>query len=314
MDGNFKKIQIIICLLIFVSLSRFSFAQGTEEIGAQNTSSEKSIVADKKAGPTEKFSLVLNSARGLCAQKYPYPTGLDASGQDIKNFQMCQRLEIRGKRIECEINQVGEKSTKGDIFGPETQPSLRDWAQCTGKIAMILEQGYYLSSGEIDRRTQFCNNQFFRHPGEAPQLGLIERFRKGFARPDYQSRNAPAVDKAFFDKSTLQISDQLVGVSRCEYMLPPESSRPTLKVEKTEINTPIVIESPNKFSEQDFKNEAKKKTSSSNVKPSNKELNKKEDQKKNEDQKNKEVLKKKEDLKNTPPIGECRRPLKDCPK
>jgi len=290
------------CLLTLASLGRLSFAQGTEEIGAKNIPSEKSIVVDKKAGASEKLSLVLNSARSLCAQKHPYPSGQDASGQDIKNFQMCQRLEIRGKRIECEINQVGEKSTKGDIFAPETQPSLRDWAQCTGKVAMVLEQGYYLSSGEVDRRIQFCNNQFFRHPGEAPQLGLIERFRKGFTRPDYQSRNAPAVDKAFFDKSTIQISDQLVGVSRCEYMLPPESSRPILKVEKNEVNTPIVIESPNKFSDEDFKNEAKKKTASSNVKPFKTEFNKKEDQKK------------KEDLKNTPPIGECRRPLKDCPK
>jgi len=302
LDGNLKTIQISMCLLILLSLGKLSSAQGTEEMGMRNIPSEKSIVVDKKAGPTEKLSLVLNSARSVCAQKYPYPTGLDASGQDIKNFQMCQRLEIRGKRIECEINQVGEKSTKGDIFGPETQPSLRDWAQCTGKIAMVLEQGYYLSSGEIERRIQFCNNQFARHPGEAPQLSLIDRFRKGFARPDYQSRNAPAVDKAFFDKSTIQISDQLVGVSSCEYMLPPESSRPALKVEKNELITPLVMESPNKFSDQDFKNDAKKKTASSNVKPTNTELNKKEDQKK------------KEDLKKTPPIGECRRPLKDCPK
>lgn len=296
---NLKTFQTIACLLIVISLGRFSFAQGTEEVGAQNNPAAKSVVADKKTGPTERFSLVLNSARNVCAQRHPYPSGVDSSGKDVKDAQMCQRLEVRGKRIECEINQVGEKSTKGDVFGPETLPSLKDWAQCTGKIAVILEQGYYLSSGEIDRRAQFCNNQFFHHPGEAPQLGLMERVRKTFARQDYQSKSAPAVDKAFFDKSTLQVSDQRAGLSKCEYMLPPETNRPPLQ---SEINTPLVIESTKNTGDREAKNAVKKKTANPNAPPSKTELNKKED------------LKKQEALKNAAPNPECRRPLKDCPK
>lgn len=299
---NLKTLQTIVCLLIFISLGRFSFAQGTEEISVQNNQAGKSIVVDKKTGPTERLSLVLNSAKSVCAQRHPYPSGLDTNGQDVKDLQMCQRLEIRGKRIECEINQVGEKNAKGDVFAPETQASLKDWAQCTGKIAVILEQGYYISSSEIDRRVQFCNNQFSHHPGEAPQLGWIDRFRKSLARPDYQSRSAPAVDKAFFDKSTLQINDQRAGLSKCEYMLPPETNRPALKAEINEVNRPIMIDPSKKNSDQDIKNEAKKKLPASSPKPSNAELNKKQD------------LKKQENLKNVPPIGECRRPLKDCPK
>jgi hypothetical protein len=308
---NLKIIQLTTSLILLLGIGSNAFAQVNDESSAQTQQVEKSIPIDKKAGPSERLSLVLGPAKSYCASRNPYPLGADSNGQDT---QICKRLEIRGKRIECEINQVGQKNAKGDVFGPEMQSSLKDWAQCTGKVALILEQGFYLPSGEIERRLQFCNNQFMHHPGEAPQLGFMERLRKNFARPDYKSQTDPAIDKAFFDKSNLQIDDQRVGISKCEYMIPSATNPPVLKNEINEANKPIVIENINKNSDTEIKNQAKKNIPIPQTKISKVELDSKESLKKKEELKKKAELKKKEELKNASSVGECRRPLKDCPK
>jgi len=302
---NLKIIQLTASLIILLGLGANAFAQVNEESSTQTQQLEKSIPIDKKAGPSERLSLVLGSAKSFCASRNPYPVGADSNGQDT---QICKRLEIRGKRIECEINQVGQKNAKGDVFGPEMQSSLKDWAQCTGKVALILEQGFYLPSGEIERRLQFCNNQFMHHPGEAPQLGFMERLRKNFARPDYKSQTEPAIDKAFFDKSNLQIDDQRVGTMKCEYMLPSSTNPASLKIETLEPNKPTVIENNKKYNDSEMNDQAKKITPTNKAKTPKVELNSK------DSSKAKENIKKKEEFKNINPVGECRRPLKDCPK
>ena len=302
---NLKIIQLTASLIILLGLGANAFAQVNEEFSTQTQQLEKSIPIDKKAGPSERLSLVLGSAKSFCASRNPYPIGADSNGQDT---QICKRLEIRGKRIECEINQVGQKNAKGDVFGPEMQSSLKDWAQCTGKVALILEQGFYLPSGEIERRLQFCNNQFMHHPGEAPQLGFIERLRKNFARPDYKSQTEPAIDKAFFDKSNLQIDDQRVGTMKCEYMLPSSTNPASLKIETLEPSKPTVIENNKKYNDSEMNDQAKKITPTNKAKTPKVELNSK------DSSKAKENIKKKEEFKNINPVGECRRPLKDCPK
>jgi hypothetical protein len=302
---NLKFIQLTASLIILLGLGANAFAQVNEESSTQTQQLEKSIPIDKKAGPSERLSLVLGSAKSFCASRNPYPIGADSNGQDT---QICKRLEIRGKRIECEINQVGQKNAKGDVFGPEMQSSLKDWAQCTGKVALILEQGFYLPSGEIERRLQFCNNQFMHHPGEAPQLGFMERLRKNFARPDYKSQTEPAIDKAFFDKSNLQIDDQRVGTMKCEYMLPSSTNPASLKIETLEPSKPTVIENNKKYNDSEMNDQAKKITPTNKAKTPKVELNSK------DSSKAKENIKKKEEFKNINPVGECRRPLKDCPK
>jgi len=302
---NLKIIQLTASLIILLGLGANAFAQVNEESSTQTQQLEKSIPIDKKAGPSERLSLVLGSAKSFCASRNPYPVGADSNGQDT---QICKRLEIRGKRIECEINQVGQKNAKGDVFGPEMQSSLKDWAQCTGKVALILEQGFYLPSGEIERRLQFCNNQFMHHPGEAPQLGFMERLRKNFARPDYKSQTEPAIDKAFFDKSNLQIDDQRVGTMKCEYMLPSSTNPASLKIETLEPSKPTVIENNKKYNDSEMNDQAKKITPTNKAKTPKVELNSK------DSSKAKENIKKKEEFKNINPVGECRRPLKDCPK
>jgi hypothetical protein len=302
---NLKIIQLTAYFIILLGLGANAFAQVNEESSTQTQQLEKSIPIDKKAGPSERLSLVLGSAKSFCASRNPYPVGADSNGQDT---QICKRLEIRGKRIECEINQVGQKNAKGDVFGPEMQSSLKDWAQCTGKVALILEQGFYLPSGEIERRLQFCNNQFMHHPGEAPQLGFMERLRKNFARPDYKSQTEPAIDKAFFDKSNLQIDDQRVGTMKCEYMLPSSTNPASLKIETLEPSKPTVIENNKKYNDSEMNDQAKKITPTNKAKTPKVELNSK------DSSKAKENIKKKEEFKNINPVGECRRPLKDCPK
>ena len=299
---NLKIIQLTASLIILLGLGANAFAQVNEESSTQTQQLEKSIPIDKKAGPSERLSLVLGSAKSFCASRNPYPVGADSNGQDT---QICKRLEIRGKRIECEINQVGQKNAKGDVFGPEMQSSLKDWAQCTGKVALILEQGFYLPSGEIERRLQFCNNQFMHHPGEAPQLGFMERLRKNFARPDYKSQTEPAIDKAFFDKSNLQIDDQRVGTMKCEYMLPSSTNPASLKIETLEPSKPTVIENNKKYNDSEMNDQAKKITPTNKAKTPKVELNSK------DSSKAKENIKKKEEFKNINPVGECRRPLKD---
>ena len=278
-------------LMLSIAIFGTGFAQNQEDKSV-NTSVEvpEKKFSSEKVSSQERFDEVLSASRSFCGQRYPYPPVSNSNPYDAKDVQLCRRLELTGKRIECEVNYLGAQNAKGKIFAPETLPALKEWARCTGKVSVLLEEGYYVPTAEIGRRLQFCINQFYHNPGAAPKLGFLERLHKGFSRPDHSASSPPALDTNFFDKSSIRIDDQQGGLLKCQYMMPKETP-PSPKTEVIDPPPPTIAKS-NEKNTITKKTPAKKAPDPLVKKPEPKVLPKLE----------------------TAPVGECKRPKLDCPK
>jgi len=262
--------------------------------GSSIISPELKLSSDKLSAQ-DRFDEVLSVSRSFCGQRYPYPVVSNKNPFEEKDIQLCRRLELTGKRIECEINFMGAQNAKGKAFGSESLPALKEWASCTGKVSVLLEEGYYVPSAEINRRLQFCIYQFYKHPGEAPKLGWMDRMTKSLLRPDYRASAPVALDPNFFDKSSIRIDDQKGGLLKCQYMMPQEIPGQAIKAEGTKLVAPTVVVHEEKSPPiPSTKSQPKKHTSEVAKPPS--------------------PVVKNLDVKVLPPVGECRRPKQDCPK
>jgi len=267
----------------------------------QTTNSLAAPIEVKSGGFTpEKFNAGMSRARQSCEQQLPYPVVPNTNPYNSKDIQVCKRLEIRGKRMECEINNMSRQ-----FVGGASLSELKNWNQCVGKIAILLQDGYYIAGSEIDRRQKICNDQFFRDPGEAPKLGYLERLRKEFTRPDYAAPEKPVPETALFDRTAIRVDDQKAGLLKCEYLNPPEpTASPTPTAPTAPKLDPGVVPVPNPASPRPIDPNPSKKPEPK--KPATK------------DSQSGSVPKKvdpKEKLKSNtvPPVGECKRPKLDCP-
>ena len=264
----------------------------------QTTNSSAAPIEVKSGGFTpEKFNAGMSRARQSCEQQLPYPAVPNTNPYNSKDIQVCKRLEIRGKRMECEINNMSRQ-----FVGGASLSELKNWNQCVGKIAILLQDGYYIAASEIDRRQKICNDQFFRDPGEAPKLGYLERLRKEFTRPDYAAPEKPVPETALFDRTAIRVDDQKAGLLKCEYLNPPEpTASPTPTAPTAPKLDPGVVPVPNPASPRPIDPNPSKKAEPK--KPAAKESQS-------------GLASKKIDPKeksHSPPVGECKRPKLDCP-
>jgi hypothetical protein len=291
-------------IILFLSViswwaAAICFAQSDERSltppnGSVTIATEPKLSAEKLSAQ-DRFDEVLSASLSLCGQRYPYPVVSNKNPYEEKDSQLCRRLELTGKRIECEINYMGAQYAKGGVFGPESFPALKEWASCTGKVSVLLEEGYYIPVAEISRRLQFCVFQFYKHPGEVPKLSLMDRMTKGFFRPDYRASSSTTIAASIFDKSSIRIDDQKAGLLQCQYMMPQESSRQSVKTDTTETPPPLATFREEKQIISPVTKSPTKKATPEVIKvPS--------------------PVVKKPDSKALPPVGECRRPKHDCPK
>ena len=282
-------------LLVMVAVP--SFAQNQEDQITDPKQVElEPIISKGKMSTQDRFDEVLSASRSYCGQKYPFPEVPNSYPYDAKDIQQCRRLDLTGKRIECEINFLGSQNAKGNVFAPESLPSLKEWARCSGKVAVLLQEGYFVPTSEIRRRLQFCISQFYNHPGEAPKLGFYDRARKWLSRPDYRAESLPALDTNFFDKSSLRIDDQTGGLLKCEYMMPRDQPRQS-RSEILDITPPVIKSSEE--TNATTKKVAPKKEPQNVKKPPESTV-------KNPAPQNPPKV-------DTQPVGECKRPKHDCP-
>ena len=263
------------------------------------TSTPANVPVEVKSGEftPEKFNAGMAIARQSCEQQLPYPVVPNVNPYNPKDIQVCKRLEIRGKRMECEINNMSRQ-----FVGGASLTELKNWNQCVGKIAILLQDGYYIAASEIDRRQKICNDQFFRDPGDSPKLGYLERLRKEFSRPDYAAPEKKLPETALFDRSAIRVDDQKAGLLKCEYLNPPEPAAPTPppgpKLD------PGVVPVPNPATPRPIDPNTAKKAEPK--KPVNKDSQSGSGPKKVDP-------KEKSKSNMTPPVGECKRPKLDCP-
>lgn len=299
MVDKLKNRVILLMGVIAIGMMNTNFAQSNEDrviSPSTQVPPESPTKYSEKSSVQDRFDEVLTASKSVCGKRFPIPLASNTSPYETSNTQKCTRLELTGKRIECEINYLGEQNAKFKIFGTESQTALKEWARCSGKVAVLLEEGYYVPSAEIDRRIKFCIFQFYKHPGDAPQLGLVDRLRKSFARPDYRDTTPDTIDKSYFDKSSIRIDDQTGGLLKCQYMLPPETPPRQIVVPEIVQVPQDALESRRTPARPEVRMPAPKKPEIEvkKITPA--------------------VVKKPEPIKDQPPVGECRRPKHDCPK
>ena len=153
-----------------------------------------------------------------CDRKFPMPpiSRVDPYGQNDPS--LCQRLQIRGQRMQCEIESlVGEKS--GGPTSAGTKIELASWARCNGRIAAILTAGYFLPASEIERRLQICSSNFYADPGKIPQPGWYQRFLRWYTSNDLTPPPSNSSLEAAIKQSTPLDSEQdRAGLMKCEWM------------------------------------------------------------------------------------------------
>jgi hypothetical protein len=153
-----------------------------------------------------------------CDRKFPMPpiSKIDPYGQNDPN--LCQRLQIRGQRMQCEIESlVGEKSEGPTTAG--TKIELAGWARCNGRIAAILTAGYFLPASEIERRLQICSSNFYADPGKIPEPGWYQRFLRWYTSNDLTPPPSNSSLEAAIKQSTpLESQQDRAGLMKCEWM------------------------------------------------------------------------------------------------
>lgn len=199
--------------LIFISRTDFAFAQSWV-----NGSVEKSL------SPIERTLLEKNSLDQApvgpddCEKKFPFPPNKNSAPYAENGPEICQRLQIRGQRMQCEIDAlVSEAPEHNATTGAKVQ--LAAWARCNNRIANLLVNGYFLPASEIERRLQICSSNFYSDPGKTPPLGLYQRFVKWMWSNDLiPTPSDQALEVALKQSTPLEVSQESAGLMRCEWM------------------------------------------------------------------------------------------------
>ena len=241
----------------------------------------------------ENFSQNMSKAQQSCEAKNPYPAAVQINANANANnndTQVCNRLVVRGKRMECEINQFSQQLANAGLLTKEPQPEVKAWNQCVGRIAILLQEGFYISANEIDRRQTFCNNQFLHNAGAPPKQGFYEQMLKKLARNDLSAVEKTPYDRSLFDRSSIRIDEAKAGLQQCNYMVNTSNDKSVTAPPPEPVAPPVIATLPEKKSTEKStvrkapppKETAKAKPVPAPVKPEN-------------------------------PVGECRRPKRDCP-
>jgi hypothetical protein len=186
-------------------------AQTTLQNGADQLNIQQKTVLEEKSldqAPVDQDS---------CETKFPFPVSKSNDPYYEDGTQICEKLKIRGQRLQCEIDSIVENSSDKKTTGAKIQ--LAAWARCNAKVATLLMNGYYLPASEIERRLHICSSNFYADPGEPPKFGLYQRFLRWVANNDL---TPPPTDKeletTIKESIPLESSDQAAGLMRCSWM------------------------------------------------------------------------------------------------
>jgi hypothetical protein len=154
-----------------------------------------------------------------CDLKFPYIAMPQNKDPYVENGpEICKNSEIRGKRLQCEIDTLAmDKSGGPTTTGAKIE--FASWARCNSKVATLLIAGYYIPSSEIERRLQLCSANFYADPGEPAKLGWYQRLIKWY----YSNDLTPPISDSVLDisiRQSLPIESQqdMAGLMKCEWM------------------------------------------------------------------------------------------------
>lgn len=153
-----------------------------------------------------------------CELKYPFPPSTSNNPYAENGGDICKKLQIRGKRMICEINSlVAEKPAGGSTTGSKIE--LAAWARCNSAVANILVDGYYMAASEIERRLQICSSNFYADPGRMPKQGWYQRFLRWATSNDLTPPPTDeALEVALKQSTPLESKQETAGLMKCEWM------------------------------------------------------------------------------------------------
>jgi len=208
----------IFCLLAFTS---YVFAQtwpGSSASSATETAPPVMSVQDRALLSQNSLDQAPVGA-DECDLRFPYPPSAAKKDPYAENGpEICKSLEIRGQRMQCEIDAlVGDRAGGPSTTGAKIE--LASWARCNSKVASMLVAGYYIPASEIERRLQVCSSNFYADPGKAPKLGWYQRFLKWYTSNDLTPPPSDATLEISIKQSTPIDSQQdMAGLMKCDYM------------------------------------------------------------------------------------------------
>jgi len=225
--SNMKFMIHFIGGALFFTASFSAVSQGVETSDqlTQQTGSVEIIIS-----PKEQLAIKQNSLNQSfdgaddCDRQFPFPvTSQRSSPYGEIESEVCKRLQVRGQRMQCEIDALLIEKSASNTTGAKIE--LASWARCNGKVANLLMEGFYLPASEIERRLQICSSNYYADPGKMPAPGLYQRFLKWYTRNDLTPPPTDAALEVALKQSTpLDSRQESAGLMKCEWMF--NNSRP----------------------------------------------------------------------------------------
>jgi len=201
-----------------------SFAASCQSVNVLDTSTLETGSVQIVISPKEQSAISQNSLNQNldgaddCDRQYPFPqTAKNADPYNENGAEICKRLQIRGQRMQCEIDALLVEKPASNTTGAKIE--LASWARCNGKVANLLIEGYYLPASEIERRLQICSSNYYADPGKLPKPGWYQRFLKWYTSNDLTPPPTDAALEVALKQSTpLESRQDSAGLMKCEWM------------------------------------------------------------------------------------------------
>jgi hypothetical protein len=206
-------------LLIIASFSACCQGVDLSDLSTLKAGSVEIVISSKEQSAINQNSLnqSLNGADD-CDRQFPFPVSTQkADPYGEKESEICKRLQIRGQRMQCEIDALLMEKPVSNTTGAKIE--LASWARCNGKVANLLLEGYYLPASEIERRLQICSSNYYADPGKIPPPGWYQRFLKWYTSNDLTPPPTDAALEVALKQSTpLDSRQDSAGLMKCEWM------------------------------------------------------------------------------------------------
>jgi hypothetical protein len=226
-----------------------SFAAGSQSVDLSDLSTMQTGSIEIVISPKEQSAIRQNSLNQSfdgaddCDRQFPFPTTAQkADPYGEKESEICKRLQIRGQRMQCEIDALIIEKPVTNTTGAKIQ--LTSWARCNGKVANLLIEGYYLPASEIERRLQICSSNYYADPGKMPKPGWYQRFLKWYTSNDLTPPPTDAALEVALKQSTpLDSQQDSAGLMKCEWMF-SKSQTPQLDPLPSSMNSNVESNNP----------------------------------------------------------------------
>jgi hypothetical protein len=208
-----------VALFMITSFSAVCQSVDSPDQSALQTGSVEIVISTKEQAVIRQNSLN-QSLDGVddCDKQFPFPvTSQRPSPYGENGSEVCKRLQIRGQRMQCEIDSLLMEKPASNTTGAKIE--LASWARCNGKVANLLIEGYYLPASEIERRLQICSSNYYADPGKMPAPGWYQRFLKWYTSNDLTPPPTDAALEVALRQSTpLDSRQDRAGLMKCEWM------------------------------------------------------------------------------------------------